>query len=169
MRSLCSKVNAPTKHKKEEGPVTSITFLGLLLDTHRMQASITQEHEQEPLSDIQSLHHRYTCTNKQLLSLIGKLAFACKVIPPGRIFLCCLIDLSTTVSELHHHITLIVKPAWTSSGGGSSYLAGLALASLHWSFSLDTKLYTDASNAGYGAYWSGKWLNSPWNAQHTVP
>ena len=48
------------------------------------------------------------CTKRELLSLIGKLAFAAKVVRSEvlELFLCCLIDLSTPVTELHHHISL---------------------------------------------------------------
>ena len=45
-------------------------------------------------------------TKRELLSLVGKLSFAAKVIPAGRIFLRRLIDLSTFAKKLHHHITL---------------------------------------------------------------
>ena len=41
-----------------------------------------------------------------MLSLIGKLSFASKVIPASRLFLRRLIDLSATAKHLHHHITL---------------------------------------------------------------
>ena len=51
-------------------------------------------------------YHQEETTKRELLSLIGKLYFAAKVIPAGRIFLRRLIDLSTSVKKLHHHITL---------------------------------------------------------------
>ena len=50
---------------------------------------------------------RKKCTKGELLSLIGSLSFAAKVVKPGRMFLRRLIDLSTSVSSLNHHITLI--------------------------------------------------------------
>ena len=40
------------------------------------------------------------------MSLIVKLSFTAKVIPSGRTFIRHLIDLSTTVKKLHHHISL---------------------------------------------------------------
>ena len=45
---------------------------------------------------------------QELLSLIGKVSFVCKVIPASQTFLHKLIDLSTTVSKLYlvHHIRL---------------------------------------------------------------
>ena len=174
MNQLCQHINAPTKPEKEEGPSTVLTFLGIQLDTTTMQASITQERKEEVLHAIRHIHKRHTCTKRDLLSLIGKLAFACKVVPPGRIFLRRLIDLSTTVGPLHHHVTLNHEaradlrwwlrflPPWS---GTSLFLES------HWSPAPDMELYTDASNLGYGAYWAGKWFNNTWTtpqAHHTI-
>ena len=91
------------KPEKVEGPSTTLTFLGIQLDTRAMQASITLDRKH---GEVQKLRSHHTCTKQHLLSLIGKLAFACKVVSPRRIFLRRLIDLSTTVGPLHHHIIL---------------------------------------------------------------
>ena len=106
MLSLCRKINAPVKPSKIEGPTTCLTFQGVLIDTSTMTASITDERKQDLLSSLRSLLHHSKCTKRQLLSLIGKLSFACKVIPAGRIFLRRLMDTSCPVSHLHHHIRL---------------------------------------------------------------
>ena len=106
MLSLCQKINAPVKLTKVEGPSTNITFLGIVINTVTMTASISSERKQELLSALQSMIERRKCTKQQLLSLIGKLSFACKVVPAGRIFLRRLIDLSCSVSRIHHHIRL---------------------------------------------------------------
>lgn len=165
MNGLCTRINAPTKPEKEEGPSTSLTFLGILLDSVNMRASITQERKLDILSAIQSMQGRRTVTKRELLSIIGKLAFATKVVPPGRIFLRRLIDLSTTVTPLHHHITLNADaradltwwlhflPSWP---GTSLFLQS------HWSPAPDMEFYTDASDMGYGAYWNGQWFNNHW-------
>ena len=55
---------------------------------------------------IDSRHTRHKYTKHELLSLIGKLSFACKVLPAGRIFLHRLIDLSIKVQKMHYHIRL---------------------------------------------------------------
>ena len=101
MVSFCNKINVPVKSSKVEGP----SFLGILLNTTTMEASITQERKQALLSKLSHLryYHNY------LISLIGKVSFCCKVLPAGRIFLCRLIDLSTTVLKLHYHLPLTVK------------------------------------------------------------
>ena len=46
------------------------------------------------------------CSKGELLSLIGSLSFACKVITPGRPFLARLIQLSCSVKKLHHRVYL---------------------------------------------------------------
>jgi len=52
------------------------------------------------------LHERNALISLQLLSLIGLLSFACKVIKPGWILLRRLIDLSTKIQRLHHHVDI---------------------------------------------------------------
>ena len=47
-----------------------------------------------------------SCTKWELLSLIGQLQYACKVVWHGRAFLCRMITLSTTAKKLHHRIRL---------------------------------------------------------------
>ena len=79
--------DSPVKSSKVKGPSTTLTFLGILLDTTTMEASITQDCKQALLSELHYLRHCRNCTKRALLSLIGKLSFCCKVLPAGRIFL----------------------------------------------------------------------------------
>ncbi len=46
------------------------------------------------------------CTNRDLLSLLGHLQHACKVVPSGRSFLRRMINTSTYAKELYHYIRL---------------------------------------------------------------
>ena len=86
MLSLCQHLNIPVKTSKVEGPTTRLTFLGIVIDTSTMQASISMERKLDLLTDLKNLHSLPQCTN-HLLSLVGKLSFACKVIPARWIFL----------------------------------------------------------------------------------
>ena len=168
MLSLCEHINAPVKSSKIEGPSTRLSFLGIIIDTAEMQASISEDRKQDLLSLLLSFKSRHKCTKQQLLSLIGKLSFACKVIPAGRIFLRRLIDLSCTVSRLHHHIRLNQQarldiewwltflPSWN----GTSYIL-----ETEWSTSTSMSLYTDAASlVGFGAYWCDRWIQARWSA-----
>jgi len=154
MFTLCDRINAPIKMSKVEGPTTSLTFLGIRLNTITMEASISSEKKLELLHELHWMTHKSSCTKKELLSLIGKLSFCCKVLPAGRIFLHRMIDLSTSVKKLKHHIPLTTEaqldirwwinflPSWS---GKSLILSNkwTPLPMLH--------LYTDASGLhGWG-------------------
>ena len=106
MLTLCKTLNAPIKPSKMEGPTTLLTFLGIHLDTISMEANITEERKQSLLQELTMLQSWHKCTKRELLSLIGKLSFSCKILPDGRIFLCRLIDLATIVKHLHRHIRI---------------------------------------------------------------
>ena len=122
--------------------------------------------------ELQSFSTRKKCTKRQLLSLIGKLSFACKVVPAGRIFLHRLIDLSMTVKCPHHRIRISQEaqrdiicwqdflPTWSGSS---------LILNTHWTISPSMNLYTDASGSeGWGAFWSGRWLQSHWSPAQLV-
>ena len=56
--------------------------------------------------EIRAWKGRKSCTKRDLLSLIGQLQHACCVVKPGGTILRRMIDLSSVVNELHHHIRL---------------------------------------------------------------
>ena len=167
MLTPCRKLNVPIKPSKVESPGTSLTFLGIHLNTISMEASITFERKQSLLQDLLFIQARKKCIKRELLSLIGKLSFACKILPAGRIFLRRLIDLSTTIKQLHHHIRLATDarldihwwldflPQWSGK---------TLILENHWTLSTRMKLFTDASGTiGWGAYWCGKWFQGCWS------
>ena len=166
MFTLCEDINAPIKLSKVEGPTTSLTFLGIHLNSQTMQASISDDRKRTLISELHWMIGRDKCTQRQLLSLIGKLSFCCKVLPAGRIFLRRMIDLSSTVSRLHHRIRL-TSEARLDLQWWLDFLPGWSGTSLilhtRWVPSSSLHLYTDASGLhGWGAYWNGRWLQCSW-------
>ena len=111
MASLCARVNAPLKAEKTEGPTTTLTFLGIELNSATMTASISADRKEELIHTLRRTLASCTCTKRTLLSLIGKLSFACKVVPPGRIFLRRLIDLYPLF--VFQDGTFLTRPALT--------------------------------------------------------
>ena len=88
------------------GPTTVITYLGIQIDSVALMVSLLVEKLARILELLDSWVEKHTCTKKELLSLIGLLSFACKVIKPGHIFLWRLIGLPTMASELHSEIVV---------------------------------------------------------------
>ena len=167
MVALCDKINAPIKMSKVEGPTTSLTFLGIQLNSISMEAGISDDRKTALLEELHCMRHRDKCTKRELLSLIGKLSFCCKVLPAGRIFLRRMIDLSNTVRHLHYRISLNAEakldlqwwldllPTWSGKS---------LILNTRWTPSPAKNLYTDASGLhGWGAYWDGRWIQSHWS------
>ena len=119
-----------------------------------MEASISSERKALLLMAIHSFCTLKKCTKRKLLSLISKLSFACKVVPAGRIFLRLLIDLSCSVSKLHHHIRMTSEARqdliWWSNFLPSWSGTSMILDS-KWTLSSAMQLFTDTSGSkGWG-------------------
>lgn len=91
---LCRTLGVPMAEAKTEGPITSLVFLGIQLDTQLMRASLPQRKVAEliRLTDLWVKEVKQKRTIVELQSLLGKLTFASQVIRPGRFFLRRLIE-----------------------------------------------------------------------------
>ena len=95
----------PVAAGKLEEPGSEIAFLGIRIDTVKWQLHLPEEKLRELLCELSLWNStRRRRIKKELLPLIGKLSFAAKVVPAGRLFLKHLTDLSTRVRRLHHRI-----------------------------------------------------------------
>ena len=104
---------------------------------------------------------RKACRKRELLSLIGYLSHACKVVPPGRPFLRRLIELSTKAKLLHHHLRLNIQVRcdlqWWSMFLQS--WNGISMMSLLGSSSASVTV-TAVSNADwFSCGWDSCWLD----------
>ena len=166
MLNVCDKLHIPLSWEKLEGPATTISFLGIEIDTAAWVLRLPPEKVQDILSELTLWSKQKKCTKRQLLSLIGKLHFASKVMPAGRIFLRRLIDLSTHAEAPHHHLYLNsaakadirwwreLIPSWNGTA---------PILEPNWTLSNSINLYTDASaKHGFGAFYNGAWLRGPW-------
>ena len=164
---ICKQLGVPIADDKLEGPATCITYLGIEIDTVAMTIRLPADKLEKIKSLVRAFAGRRKCTKRELLSLIGLLAFACKVVKPGRIFLRRLIDLSTTVSSLNHYIYLNREaradidwwirflPAWH----------GVAIIHPTPVTSPDIRLFTDASDIGLGCVYGNHWTYAQWPEQ----
>lgn len=170
MLKVCSQLGFPIALEKLEGPTAILTFLGILIDTTKMELRLPPDKLESLLQLLQQWQHtNRKISKRQLLSLIGKLSFAAKVVPAGRIFLRRLIDLSAKVKKLHHRVTLTVA-ARQDIKWWQDFLPGWNGVSLmlqpNWESSHDLQLYTDASGTlGFGAYFRGAWFSGTWSGE----
>ncbi len=106
MVSTFENLRIPIAPGKTQGPSQVLEFLGILVDTINMKASLPPEKIERMYAIFEQFQHRRSCTLKELQSLIGTLNFACKVVPPGRPFLQRIIALTRNIKKPHHHIKL---------------------------------------------------------------
>ena len=162
--AVCRKLGIPVAPHKVEGPNSSLSFLGIQIDSVTAQLSLPAD----KLARIQRLvnewYARRKCSKAELQSLLGTLNHAASVVGPGRTFMRELIDLLKTVSARQHHIRLNAAArsdiAWwisfMKSWNGVSFLPGKPL-SIH--------IFSDASGSwGAGAVWGCHWLQMRWPA-----
>ena len=86
----------------------SLDFLGIILDTVAMELCLPQDKVAQLELLLEQWASKCSCRKRDLLSLIGKLAHACKIVQVGRIFLRRFIDYSMKATKLDHWIHLLV-------------------------------------------------------------
>lgn len=92
----------PLALEKVEGPSTILEFLGILLDTTRMEARLPPEKLARIQATIQEWLHR----KSDILSLVGLLQHAAKVVRPGRTFVSRMYSVAASVQELDYFTCL---------------------------------------------------------------
>ena len=85
--TCCQKLGVPVAGHKTEGPSRSLVFLGIELDTEARVIRLPDDELHRLQGEIKSWAGRSSCKKRALLSLIGQLQHACRVVQPGRTFL----------------------------------------------------------------------------------
>jgi hypothetical protein len=143
-------------------PTTSIEFLGIIIDANQRQLRISDERLSDLRSELSQTKISKVMTKRQLLSLVGKLAFAAKVVKFGRSFIARLIHTAKQVKYLHYKIKLthdsLQDIQWwldcLSTHNGISYIPP------PWTESSTLHVYTDASDTAIGARFGNEWYSA---------
>ena len=162
---IFGRLKIPLSLSKTVGPATELEYLGIVIDSVRMEARLPQD----KLSRVRELLHEFenckTCTKQQLLSLLGHLQFASRIVLPGRSFVSYLIRLSTSVKHLYHHVTLTKEcrrdikmwQVFLQSWNGVSMFLEDKVTDVD-----DLDMGSAASDIGFAGYFEGKWFQSRW-------
>ena len=165
MESVCVRAGLPIEPTKSEGPATSLVFLGTEIDSVAGILRLPEEKLHSIKGALGLWRQRKACRKRELLSLIGLLAHASKVVRVSRIFLRRLIDLSTQGTKLYHFIRLNAEARsdvewwfqFIEAWNGISFLESAIL------ISPQITITTDASGFwGCGAIWQNRWLQLQW-------
>ena len=96
---LCDRLGLPAAPAKVEGPATTLTFLGITIDTVRMELRLPPSKLLKLRQRLAWFSTRRNATVRQVQSLVGLLNHASTVIPQGRIFTRHLIDVTRRQTE----------------------------------------------------------------------
>ncbi|CAG2255290.1 unnamed protein product [Mytilus edulis] len=166
MLYVFNSLKIPLSAHKTVGPSTSLEYLGIILDSMHMIAKLPDEKLVRIKDILYSYLNRRSCTKREMLSLLGHLNYACKVIIPGRSFVSYLLTLAHSVRELYHHVTITKgcrddMAMWfkfLSQWNGISFFISDNVINAS-----DFHLFTDASSTiGYGGYFRKRWFQGIW-------
>ena len=166
---LFSQLGVPVAKEKIEGPSTCLKFLGLIVDTQKMEIRIPLEKIKELSTIITNLLEvRKKTTLRELQVLLGKLNFACRAVIPGRPFCRRLLNAICGITKPHHKIRVTQSmkkdlKVWQSFL--TDYNGRSIILDEQWCDSDSMELFTDAAGSiGFGAYFQGQWTWGRWPA-----
>ena len=106
---ICSYLGVPLALEKVEGPSTVLPFLGIVLDTTRMEARLPDEKLTRLKEEVSLWINRTDAKKREILSLVGSLQHATKVVRYGRAFVSRMYATAAKLRKLHFHTRLNVE------------------------------------------------------------
>ncbi|CAG2227598.1 unnamed protein product [Mytilus edulis] len=77
---IFNRLNIPLSKKKTVGPHTTLEYLGIILDTDKMEARLPQDKVERIIYFIGTFLRRHSIKKRELLQLLGHFNFAARVI-----------------------------------------------------------------------------------------
>ena len=160
---ICLVLGIPLAIEKVDGPAMVLEFLGIVLDTERMEACLPKDKLDRIRIAIQEWLNKRSATKREILSLVGVLQHAAKVVLPGRTFVSCLYAVAAKVQELDY-FTHLNKEFQSDLHWWNTFLG-------HWNgvsffqpkVTPDVVIQMDASGSwGCAAFCGGHWLQWEW-------
>ena len=166
---IFNRLRVPIAPYKTAGPTVQLQYLGIILDTERMETRLPDDKLSRIITILDMLKHKHSISKRELLSLLGHLNFASRVIPQGRSCVASLLSLAASVKQLHHYVRLNKEclldiAMWrrflTEWNGVALFLDGEVIKVV------DFTLYTDAAaTVGYGGFFRNRWFQGRWPAE----
>ena len=106
IKEICQDLGISLALEKLEGPSQCLTFLGIVLDTQHMEARLPPDKLSCIRSQLSAWLPQKKATKWEVLSLVGLLQHACKVVRPGRSFMSRMYSTATKLKHLSHFTRL---------------------------------------------------------------
>ena len=164
-QDLARQLGLPLAEEKTEGPSTSLTFLGIELDTIRQASRLPDDKLADLKCRILKILQKKKVTLRELQQIVGHLNFACRVIAPGRPFIRRLCFAMQGLHKPWHkaRVTqgmredLLVWSKFLENFNGISFWKGEI------SLRADFQVHSDtAGSLGFGIYFKDRWCAGTW-------
>ena len=99
-------LGVPVANHKTERPSTSVTFMGITIDTTRLELRLPTAKVEHLQRLVRIWCMKKSCTRRELESFLGQLSHAASVMRPGRTFLRQLFSLLQGVKSPSHYVRL---------------------------------------------------------------
>ena len=161
---ICKDLGVPLALEKIEGPSTTLPFLGIVLDTVVMETRLPHDKLERMCNMISTWLKKKKATKREILSLVGLLQHATKVVQCGRPFLSRMYATAVKVKQLDYYTRLNRDFRsdlhwWNTflvSWNGLSLLRNIPVVP-------QFHIHTDASGSwGCGAVFRDQWFQLPW-------
>ena len=122
-----------------------------ILDSDKMQCRLPLDKIERIMCFIKELLSKRSCTERELLQLLGHMNFASRVILAGRAFVSYLLSLASSVTELYHcvHLNYECKQDLFMWIEFLTNWNGVSLFYEEFTSSCDIELYTDAASSAW--------------------
>ncbi len=159
--ALCEKLGVPLAPEKKVGPSTNLSFLGVGLDTQKMEAFLTPEKIDKYRTNILHLLSVQWATQAEVKTVIGQLNWCTAIVVSGRSFIRRLHDLALG-PHLPHKLVFISNEVkkdlqvwldFLSDFNGRVFLDFMPVET-----SASINFYTDASFKGAGGVCGKHWF-----------
>ena len=159
MLETCHDSGFAVQPSKVTAPATVTEFLGIIIDTELQQLRISSARLRELSVEVNTWLECSKATKRQILSLVGKLSFASKVVRSGRAFISRLLVASKQAKALHHHVRLSREAKldlqWWARCIASHN--GVCYYNPTWPQEGVVEIFSDASNLAMGAICGNDW------------
>ena len=171
LKQLCDELGVPLALEKVEGPSTTISFLGILIDTVRMEIRLPEDKLVRIKDTLSTWLGKKKATKREILSLVGLLQHATKVVRCGRTFVGRMYAAAAKVKKLHFFTRLNREFRSDLMWWHTFVQAWNGLSILHHPYSVlgpANSILTDASGTwGCGAIFHHQWFQWQWSSEWT--
>ena len=165
LQHIAEKFGVPLAADKTEGPRTELMFLGIMIDSEKMECRLPRDKVENLRMEIRGMVGQDKVQLRTLQSLLGKLNFACRIIPMGRVF-CRRLSAATAGVRAPKHYIRLTRDLKADLQVWDTFLEtynGRAIWMSGPFSNFDLDLVTDAAGStGYGAFFKGRWSAEAW-------